>query len=201
MTGRQRAAGQDEAAQQAAWPKPGEGALLPWGMGEADARAQLNTEAKARGRRVEVMRAGAGPARVAAQLTYGRQQGRGAGLRQHLRGCKPSVDIKEKGGRGRKALRPKRRAGGSWFWPRARLRGRGAPGGEGVAGPGPNDVWEGFAPLRRAKPASGRWHTRMAQGSAQARSVERDSGNGGVARQGLSDAMEAAAPLRRPKPG
>ena len=37
MTGRQRAAGPDEAAQQDAWPKPGraEGALLPWGVGES----------------------------------------------------------------------------------------------------------------------------------------------------------------------
>ena len=58
------------------------------------------------------MRAGPGPARVEVQLTHGRRQGRGAGLRKQLRGCKPSVDIKEKGpkgGGGRR--RPARRIG------------------------------------------------------------------------------------------
>ena len=99
MTGRQRAAGLDEAARQDARPKPGRASARcsPGVWGEADARAQSNTES------CEVMRAGAGPARVEAWLTRGWQQGGGApgaGLRQQLRGCEPSVDKKRAKGRG-----------------------------------------------------------------------------------------------------
>ena len=80
MTGRQRAAGQ----QQDAWPigKPGRARsrCSPFKLGwkEADARVQSNAEARTHGRRVQVMRDGSGPSRVEAQLNDGRQQGRGA---------------------------------------------------------------------------------------------------------------------------
>ena len=99
-------AGRGCTARRVAEARPG---CSPEGWGEANARAGSRCEANSRGRIVEVMRAGAGLARVAAQLTHGRLQGRGAGLRQQLRGCKPSVDIKEKGGGGRR--RPARKIG------------------------------------------------------------------------------------------
>ena len=107
MTEGQRAAGPDTAAQQDSLRTLGraKGELLG-GWGQADARAQSNTEERVHGRRVGDMRAGPDSARVKAQPTHGRQKAQ-SGPAATATMLEAELIGMEKKRRGTRAPRPK----------------------------------------------------------------------------------------------
>ena len=109
--------------QQDAWPKPGRARARcsPGGRWEAHATAQSNTEARARGPRVGVMRAGPESARAEERLSASRRM---AGSRDAERARGDNYEAESRALRGKE----KKRKGPRAPHPNIRVGGKGRPG-------------------------------------------------------------------------